>query len=221
VGAAAGSPAAVPGPGAPGTAGGLDALDRPLQLADGPGQQPGIGRVGHVGADHGGIDAHAMGAQQLVVGRGGQQRLVQGRDRLLVQAAGQLDQGGRMRYLAAQRDTAKPLPADRILDLAADQLVAKPIAELQEHDPQVGVQRDRRAADARVEVTGQRGQERRGIQQLVDPGQLGGQSQAGVGQDRLPQAVLGVGGPQHHRSIRCGTRDPADSFAVRPPKQPK
>jgi hypothetical protein len=129
-----------------------------------------------------------------------------------------------MGHLPAQGDAAKPLPGDRVGELAADQLVAlvaKPVAELQEHDPQVGIQRDRRAADARVEVAGQRGEEDRVVQQGVDPRQLGGQSQAGVGQDRLPQAVLGLVVRSINAPIRCGTRDRADSFAVRPLKQLK
>jgi hypothetical protein len=52
----------------------------------------------------------------------------------------------------AQGDAAKPLPGDRVGDLAAQQLIAQPVAELQEHHPQVGLDRDRRAADDRVEV---------------------------------------------------------------------
>jgi hypothetical protein len=200
--AAMGGTAAVPDPGTGRAAGGLDVLDRGLQLADGAGQQPSVGRVGHVGGDHGGVGADLVGAQHLVLGGGVEQGLVQRSDGLLAQAAGELDQGGRVRYLPAQRDAANPLPGDRIGDLAAHQLIAQPVAELQEHHPQVGVQRDTGAADARIEVAGQRGQERRGVEQGVDPGQLGGQPQAGVGQDRLPQRGLGVGGPQHHRSNR-------------------
>jgi hypothetical protein len=82
-----------------------------------------------------------------------------------------------MRHLPTQGDAAKPLPGDRIGELAAEELITEAAAELQEHDPQVGVQRHRRAAEARVEVCGQRGQEAGVVQQLVDPGQLGGQPQ--------------------------------------------
>jgi hypothetical protein len=116
-----------------------------------------------------------VGAQQLALGRPGQQRLVQPVDGLLAHPAGELDQGGRMGHPAAQWDAAEPLPGDRVGDLAAQQLVAQLVAELQEHQPQVGLDRDRRTADDRVEVGPERLDERRVVQQPVHPGQLAGQ----------------------------------------------
>jgi hypothetical protein len=200
MGAAAGGTAPVARLGAGRAAGGLDASDRARQRADRLGEQAGVGRVAHVGLDHGGVQADLVGAQHLVGGGLGQQRPVQLADRGLAHPAGQLDQGGRVRHLPTQRDVAKPLPGDRVGDLAAQQLIAQPIAELQEHHPQVGLDRDRRAADERVEVGTERLPERRVVQQGVHPGQLAGQAKQLTWQDRLPQAGLGVGGPQHQRS---------------------
>ena len=128
------------------------------------------GRIGHVGFHHGGIDADLVGAQHLVGGGLGQQGLVELVDHGGADPAGELDQGGRMRHLPAQRDAAKPLPGDRVGDLAAQQLVAQPVAELQEHHPQVGLDRDRRAADDRVEVGSERFPEHWGVQQGVHSG---------------------------------------------------
>jgi hypothetical protein len=105
-----------------------------------------------------------------------------------------------MRHPPAQGDAAKPLPGDRIGDLAAQQLIAQPVAELQEHHPQVGLDRDRRATNDGVEVGPERFPERRVVQQGIHPGQLDGQPEDGGRHDRFPQAVLGVGGPQHQRS---------------------
>jgi nucleotide-binding universal stress UspA family protein len=51
-----------------------------------------------------------------------------------------------MRHLPTQGDAAKPLPGDRIGELAAEELITEAAAELQEHDPQVGVQRHRAGA---------------------------------------------------------------------------
>jgi hypothetical protein len=69
-----------------------------------------------------------------------------------------------MGHLPAQGDAAKPLPGDRIGDLAAQQLIAQPIAELQEHHPQVGLDRDRRPTNDGIEVGPERFPERRVIQ---------------------------------------------------------
>jgi hypothetical protein len=127
-----------------------------------------------------------VGAQQLVFGRAVQQRLVQRLDGLLAHPAGELDQGGRMGHPAAQGNAAEPLPADRVGHLAAQQLVTEPIAELQEHQPQVGLDRDRRSADDWVEVGPEGLDEHRVVQQPVHPGQLGGQPERLAGRDRLP-----------------------------------
>ena len=55
----------------------MNASDGVGQLADRLGEHAGVGRVADVGLDHGGVGADLVGAQQLVLGRPGQQRLVQ------------------------------------------------------------------------------------------------------------------------------------------------
>jgi hypothetical protein len=65
---------------------------------------------------------------------------------------GDLLRGGRMRHPGPQRDPAEPHPADRVGDLAAQRLIAQPVAVLQEHHPQVGLDRDRRPAAEPREV---------------------------------------------------------------------
>jgi hypothetical protein len=122
------------------------------------------------------------------------QRLVQPLDGLLAQPAGELDQGGRMGHPAAQWDAAEPLPGDRVGDLPAQQLIAQPEAVLAEHQPQVGVDRDRGPAAPGIEVGPERLDERRVVQQPVHSGQLGGQPERLGGQDCLPQAGLRVAG---------------------------
>jgi hypothetical protein len=141
-----------------------------------------------------------VGAQEFVLGRPVKQRLVQPVDGLLTQATGELDQGGRMGHPAAQGDAAESLPADRVGDLTAQQLIAQPVAVLEEHQPQVGVDRDRGPAAPGIEVDLEGLDEHRVVQQPVHPGQLGGQPEHPSRQDRLPQAGLRVAGPQHAAS---------------------
>jgi hypothetical protein len=128
------------------------ALGGDRELVDRADQQPQVGRVGHIGGDHGGVGAELVGAQQLALDRPVQERLVQLGHGVLAQAAGELDQRGRVRHLAAEWDVAEPLPRDRVGDLAAQQLIAQPVAVLVEHQPQVGIDRDRGTAAHRIEV---------------------------------------------------------------------
>ena len=141
-------------------------------LPDGLGQQPRVGRVGHIRRDHRGVGPHPGGAQQLLPGGLGPQRLIQPGHRLLPAPGGQLHQRGRVRHLAIQRDPAKPPPGDRIGHLGAQALIAQPVAELEEHQPQIALHRRRWPAEHRVEVRRERGEERRVIQQRVHPRQL-------------------------------------------------
>jgi hypothetical protein len=179
--------------------------------ADRLGEQAGVGRVGDVGLDHGGVGADLVGAQHLVGGGGGQQRLVELREGRWADPAGELDQGGGVRHLPAQGDATKPLPGDRVGDLAAQQLIAQPIAELQEHHRQVGLDRDRWPADHWVEVGPEEFPQPRVVQQVVHPGQLGGQPEDGGRHDRFPQAVLGLVVGSINAPMGCGTRDRTDA----------
>ena len=83
--------------------------------------------------------------------------------------------------VAVERDPAEPSPHDRVADLRAQGLVAQPVAELQEHQSQIRLHRRRRTADPRVEVRRERREERRVVQQRVDPRQLAGSRSNSVG----------------------------------------
>jgi len=63
---------------------------------------------------------------------------------------------------------------NRIGHLPAQHLIAQPVAELQEHQPQVGLHRDRRATDAGIEIRCKRREEHRIIQQRIHASQLSG-----------------------------------------------
>src|SRR5208283_2245531 len=64
---------------------------------------------------------------------------------------GQLHQRRRMRHRPVQRNPAEPPPGDRIADLPTQRLIAQPVAELQEHQPQIGFHRRRGTPDPQVE----------------------------------------------------------------------
>ena len=87
-----------------GPARGLHPPRRPHQLADRLGQQPLIGRVGHVRADQRRIGPHPRRAQQPGPSRLSLQRLVQPGHRRLPAPGGQLHQRRRMRHLGIQAD---------------------------------------------------------------------------------------------------------------------
>lgn len=193
----AGSPAAVPQPGAGGTACGLDPSAGRCDPPDRLGQQPGVGRVGHVRRHHGGIGAQPIGAQQLGIGGLRQKRLVAPDDCCGAAPGGELHQRRRVRDLAIDRDPAEPPPGDRVADLTAQALKAQPVAELQEHHPQVGLHRRRRPPDLRVEERHERGEEPRVVQQRIDPRQFFRQPQHLRWKDRLPQAHIDRSRPQH------------------------
>jgi len=92
-----------------------------------------------------------------------------------------------MRHLRVQRDPAKTPPGNRVADLRAQALITQPVPELEEHQPQVPLRRRRRPADHRMEMRRERREERRVIQQRVDPGQLLRQPQQLRRQPRLPR----------------------------------
>src|SRR6478752_9102229 len=63
-----------------------------------------------------------------------------------------------MRHSGPERDTAKPLPGNRIGHLPTQHLIAQPVAKLQKHQPQVGLHRNRWTTDSSIEAlrTGRR-----------------------------------------------------------------
>jgi hypothetical protein len=149
------------------------------------------------------VSARSRAAQQLGLGGLGQQRLVAGVDRDRAAAGGQLHQRRRMRHLPIQPDPAEPAPTDGVRDLPAQALVAQPVAELEEHQPQVGLHRRRRPTHPRIEERRERRKEHRIIQQRIDPGQLLGQPQQRRRQRRLPPAHLLGPGPEHRPPRRA------------------
>ena len=113
-----------------------------------------------------------------------------------------------MRHLGIQRDPAEPPPGDRVADLGAQALLAQPVPELQEHQPQVAF--DRLAFDRRgrppeygVEVRRERREERRVIQERIHPRQLLRQPQQLRRQQRLPR---------RHRTAYSAKHDGLDHF---------
>ncbi|SHY36498.1 Uncharacterised protein [Mycobacteroides abscessus subsp. abscessus] len=145
-------PGPIPHPGAHRPAGRLDPLtgrgDPPHRL----GQQTRVGRIGHVGRHHRRVGPHPVGAQQLRLGRLGQQRLVEPAHRPRSAAPGQLHQRGRMRHRHIQRDPAEHPPGDRVRDLPTQALITQPIAKLQKHQPQIDLHRRRGPANRRGRV---------------------------------------------------------------------
>ena len=116
-----------------------------------------------------------------------------------------------MRHRLVERDPAEPPPGDGVGHLAAQRLEAEAVAVLEEHHPQVGLDGDRRPADHRVEERPERLEEPLVVEQLVDLGQVAGQAQATLREDRLPQRRLRVYRSQHDGSnlLRNGRLEPS------------
>jgi hypothetical protein len=161
------------------------------------GQQTRVGGIGDVRRHHRGVDPDPGAAQQFRLRRLGQQRLVQPVHRDRAAAGGQLHQRGRMRHRLLQTDPAEPPPRDRVRHLTAQRLEPQPVAELQEHQPQIGLHRRRRPTDPRVEERCERGEEHRIVQQRIHPGQLHRQPSQFIRQNRFPQRRLITYGTQH------------------------
>jgi len=161
--------------GAGGPTGGLDPRHDPADAPHRLGQQAGVGGVVNVGRHHGGVGADFSHPQQLALGGLGQQGLVERLDHLAPTSGGDLHEGGRVRHLPVDADAAEQSPRDRVGHLGTHRLVPQPVAKLQEHQPQVRLDRGRRPPEDRVEVWAERGEERLVVQQRVHPGQLGRQ----------------------------------------------
>ena len=73
-----------------------------------------------------------------------------------------------MRHGDPERDPAKALPGDRVRHLTAERLEAELVAELQEHEPQIGLDRHRGPTKDRVEVPTIGGEEHLVVEQAVD-----------------------------------------------------
>ena len=132
------------------------------------GEQARVGRVGHIGRDDRGVGPHLVQSHDL------------GRLGLVEQASfnwstapspttgGDLHQRGWVRHGVGERDATEAPPGQRVGHLATERLEAEPVAKAQEHHAQVGLHRDRRAADHRVEERDERLEEDRIVEQAVD-----------------------------------------------------
>ena len=213
-----GRAAAVPHTGSGRTTGGLDTTpghrDPPHRL----GQQPRVGRVGHIRRDHRGVRPQPGRAQQLGLCGLGQQRLVAPIHRSDAAAGRELHQRRRVRDVAVDGDPAEPPPGDRVADLTAQALVSQVVTELQKHHPQVGFHRRRRPAHSRVEERHERHEEHRVIQQRVDPSELLRQPQHLRRQHRLPQTHVPSSRPQHPLPPEGSSRQRDNDLVTRDPK---
>jgi hypothetical protein len=165
-----------------------------------PGQEPAVGGVVNVRRHHGGVGADFSRLHHPGLHRRGQEFLVQRGDRLLAAAGGELHQCRRVRQPAVDVDAAEPPPRDRVGHLGAQRLVAEAVAVLEEHQPQIRLHRDRRAAHPGGEMRDEWREKPFVVQPGVDPFQLGGQPQADLRQYRLPQRRLHVPRPKHDRN---------------------
>ena len=94
-------------------------------------------------------------------------------------------------------DPAEPLPGDGVGHFPAERLETEPVAVLQEHEPQVGLDRHRGPTEDCVEVGPERLEERGIIEQPVHGLELSGHPKAHLGEERLPQGGLRVYRSQH------------------------
>ncbi len=95
-----------------------------------------------------------------------------------------------MRHGVVRPDAAKPSPAKRVGHLGAQRLEAELVAEAQVHETEVGLDRDRRPAVARVEVRPEGLEEDRVVEELVDGGKPSRKATELLRQQGLPQRGL-------------------------------
>ena len=194
---APGSAAPVPAVGPRRATGSLYPRHRACDLPDRLGQQPGVGRIRDSGSHDRRVGTDPVHPQQLRLRSLDQQSLVQRRDRAIPALGGDLHQRRRVRHPSAQRDAAEPLPRDRVGHLPTQRLVAQPVAELQKHQPQIGLHRYRRPTLTSVEERHERLEEHRVVQQHIHPRKLARHHQRLSRQDRVPQRRLVIYSSQH------------------------
>ena len=131
-----------------------------------------------------------------VVGRG-EQFPVQRLDQLGTAAAGQLADRRLVGHRRLEPDPAEPPPTDRVGHLDTQPLIAQPVAVLQEHQPQIGLDRDRRPPSAGIEERPKRNEEPPVIEQHVDLGELARQHPHPRRQQQLEQRTLRAYSAQH------------------------
>src|SRR5439155_11937228 len=147
--------------------------------------------------DHRGIHPQPPRAQHPPLDRQRQQLGVELLDQLGPQPPRQLDQRRGVRDATVQRDPTEPPPGQRVGHLPAQRLVTQPVAVLEKHQPQIGLDRDRRAARGGGQPPPKRLQEALLIEQRIDRGQLPRQLAELRRQHRLPQTLPKPPLPQH------------------------
>ena len=169
------------------------------------GEQTRVGRIGHIGRDDRGVGAHLVELDHVGRIRLVQQGLVQLVDGALPTAGGDLHQRGGVRHGIGDGDAAEASPGQGVGHLGAERLEAEPVAEAQEHHAQVGLHRDRRPAEHRVEVRDEGLEEDRVVEQAVDLFEPWWKGQELGREDCFPQGGLRVYlGAQHDGSIHSG-----------------
>jgi hypothetical protein len=73
-----------------------------------------------------------------------------------------------MRHRIGDPDTTEAPPGDGVSDLGTQGLETEPIPEAEEHHPQLGLHRDRRPADRRIEERLERLEEHRVVEQTIN-----------------------------------------------------
>ena len=159
---------AVPKAGPAGQPGGLDGADGLGQLGHSFGQQPRVGRIGHVRRDHGRVGPDLVQLDEMRRVGLLEQPLVQRRHRRIATTRGDLHQRGWIRNRIGEPDAAEPPPSERVGHLAAEGLETESIAEAQEHHAQVGLDRDGGPTDIGAEERDERLEEDRVVEQAID-----------------------------------------------------
>jgi hypothetical protein len=127
-------------------------------------------------------------------------------------------QRGRVRDPPVERDPAEPSPDDRVGHLAAQRLITQPMAELEEHQPQVDLHRRGGPAQPRMEERYERREERRIVEQRSDPASSSGSRSSSSGstpqnhlaacvrsiRPRLPCSPPGSGHSPGHSTLSMG-----------------
>jgi transposase-like protein len=122
------------------------------------------------------------------------------------------------RHPTTQRDPTEPLPRDRVRHLPAQRLEPEPIPILQEHQPQIRLDRDRRPTMRGVEERHERSEEALIIEEPIDPIEFDGHHQRLGRQQRFPQRRL-IAYRSQHRWLRSVV--PVRVGAIEPHSRPQ
>jgi hypothetical protein len=130
-----------------------------------------VGRVPGVRLHQGRIDTQTAGAQHPSLDREREQPGIELLKQLRARAPGELHQRGWVWHTPDEADAAEAPPGERVGHLLAQRLVPDPIAVLEVHEPQIGLDRDRRATDRRGETAAEGSEEALLVKDRVPPSQ--------------------------------------------------